>query len=143
MPVLTPTSVPNPYRNPSANRVLALTNTPALSIPLQNALLLASDSVTMLSVWCEPCALMCSIAAAREGTALTARTSSRNSVSKSSSLAAEMSGEESREERAERVAGSHRSWMFLLRSVDASVGQRVARSESWMRSVSAELQAAV
>lgn len=81
LPVETPTSVPNPYRNPSANRVLALTYTPAESIPRLNARAFASDSVTIASVWCDECELMCAMAAERDGTAFTARTRSRNSVS--------------------------------------------------------------
>lgn len=81
LPVLTPTSVPNPYLNPSANLVLAFTNTPALSIPRQNALAWASFSVTMLSVWCDECVLMWMMAAERDGTTWTARMGSRNSVS--------------------------------------------------------------
>jgi hypothetical protein len=81
LPVETPTSVPNPYRNPSAKRVLAFTYTPAESMPLQNARAFASSAVTMASVWCDEWLLMCEMAAAQEGTALTARMRSRNSVS--------------------------------------------------------------
>lgn len=80
LPVETPTSVPNPYLNPSAKRVLALTYTPAESIPRENARALSSDSVTMQSVWWDECELMWAMAAAQEGTALTARVRSRNSV---------------------------------------------------------------
>jgi hypothetical protein len=75
-----PTSVPKPYRNPSAKRVLALTNVPALSTPRQNAAAAGWDSVTMQSVWWEECALMKRTAAGREGSAMTERVRVRCSV---------------------------------------------------------------
>lgn len=81
LPVLIPTSVPNPYRNPSAKRVLAFTNVPAESTPRQNVAAARSSSVTMQSVWCELCALMCEMAAASEGTARTESVRDRCSVS--------------------------------------------------------------
>jgi hypothetical protein len=48
--------------------VLAFTNTPTKSTPRTNVLLATVDSVTMQSVGCEPCSLMCAMVAAREGT---------------------------------------------------------------------------
>ncbi|KAF5355347.1 hypothetical protein D9758_006097 [Tetrapyrgos nigripes] len=51
LPVLIPTSVPNPYLKPSAKRVLAFTNVPAESTPRQKMEADVSDSVTIESVW--------------------------------------------------------------------------------------------
>lgn len=47
----------------------------------------AASSVTMASVWCEPCALIHATASAMSGTTFTASVSVKNSVSKSSSAA--------------------------------------------------------
>ena len=80
-PVEIPTSVPNPYLNPSANRVLAFTYTPAESTPLVHCLIAVSSSVTIVSVWWDPCRLTCLIASAREGMTATERVSERCSVS--------------------------------------------------------------
>jgi hypothetical protein len=79
-PVLIPTSVPNPYLNPSLNLVLAFQNTPAESHPFMNMLAFPSSSVTIVSVWPEPCSLMWAMAAEREGTAATERVGERCSV---------------------------------------------------------------
>ena len=79
-PVAIPTSVPNPYRKPSANLVLTFTNVPAESTPRQKMDAADSSSVTILSVWCEECELMCEMAAESEGTDSTERVSERCSV---------------------------------------------------------------
>ena len=146
-PVLIPTSVPNPYRNPSANRELAFTNTPALSTPRQNALADSWSSVTITSVWCDPCALMCAMAAGREGSARTESVRERCSVVKEAGVAgvvcvARLAGGEGREVRAARVGGSHWRWTLAARRARATVGQRVGRRDSWTRRVSRALQAA-
>jgi hypothetical protein len=60
--------------------VLAFTNTPTESTPRMNVLLATVDTVTMQSVGCdscEPCSLMCAMAAAREGTVRTVSVSER------------------------------------------------------------------
>jgi hypothetical protein len=80
LPVLIPTSVPNPYLNPSANRVLALTKVPAESTLRQNTDAAASVSVTMQSVWCDECALIKLMADWREGSEMTERVSVRCSI---------------------------------------------------------------
>lgn len=80
LPVEIPTSVPSPYRVPSAKRVEALTKQFALSSPRAHADIDDSVSVTIESVWCELCELMCLIASSTPDTVLTAIVGPRNSV---------------------------------------------------------------
>ena len=87
LPVDIPTSAPRPMRNPSAKRVEALIITSAESTRRTNSPARASSSVTIQSVWCEPWALMKSIASSSPPTALTDTVRSPYSESQSSSVA--------------------------------------------------------
>jgi len=78
--VLMPISAPKPNWWPSLKRVEAFQSTTALSIPARNFSAVAASAVTIVSVWCEPCVSMCSMAAAQSSTIFTARMRSRNSV---------------------------------------------------------------
>ena len=146
-PVLIPTSVPNPYRKPSAKRVDAFTNVPAESTPRQNVRAAVSFSVTMLSVWCEECALMCAIAAASEGTVSTESVRLRCSVVYASGGAGDtcvmrFAGAGERDCKAAREGASQRSLTSAARRALATSGQIVWRTLSCRMSVSAALHAA-
>ena len=56
--VLIPISAPSPYSPPSANRVLALTTTLALSTCVVNHWIANASADRIPSVWCDPCSLM-------------------------------------------------------------------------------------
>src|SRR4029077_4192535 len=58
-----PISAPRPYSKPSAKRVEALTKTELESTSRRNRRALASSSVTIASVCCDPYLPICSIAA--------------------------------------------------------------------------------